>query len=108
MSSESHFGISGATGTETRFPVPIRGWTPSHPDKFVKRVKEALSASGVECSRYSGHSFRNGAASVAASRGVPDATIKTLGRWESSAYLLYIKLPREHLANISEMISNSK
>jgi len=76
-------------------------------DRFVKHVKSALTTAGVPCKHYSGHSFRAGAASTAAGRGIPDATIKTLGRWESSAYLLYIKLPREQLANIAKVISNS-
>ena len=62
-------------------------------------------AAGVSCKHYSGHSFWIGAASTVASRGIPEATIKTLGRWESSAYLLYIKLPREQLAGISKAIS---
>ena len=37
--------------------------------------------------------------------GVAEATIKMLGRWESSAYLLYIKTPRDHLASISALMS---
>jgi len=59
-------------------------------DRFVRQIKSALMAAGVSCKHYSGDSFRIGAASTAASRGIPEATIKTLGRWESSAYLLYI------------------
>ena len=74
-------------------------------DRFVSHVKTALTTAGVSCKHYSGHSFRIGAASTAAGRGIPDATIKTLGRWESSAYLLYIKLPREQLAHIARVIS---
>jgi len=32
---------------------------------------------------------------------VSDATIKMLGRWQSSAYQLYIRTPREQLAGVS-------
>ena len=69
--------------------------------KFVAEVKEALAIAGVDSGRYSGHSFRSGAATTAASRGVGDTVIKMLGRWKSSAYQLYIKTPREQLAAYS-------
>ena len=59
--------------------------------QFVRRVREALKPYGVDVSKYSGHSFRIGAATTAASVGVEDSLIKTLRRWESSAYLLYVR-----------------
>ena len=54
---------------------------------FVRTVKEALQSLGYPSNRYSGHSFRAGAASTAAAAGLEDSIIKTMGRWESSAYL---------------------
>ena len=66
--------------------------------KFVVKVKEALSLAGVDCTAYSGHSFRSGAATTAAKQGVSDATIKMFGRWKSSTYQIYIKTPRQQLA----------
>ena len=45
-----------------------------------------------------------GAATRAAQLGVPEAIIKAMGKWENSAYLLYV-LPRETLAGISQAIS---
>ena len=74
-------------------------------ERLVREVKKALSRAGVDCARYSGHSFRSGAATTAARRGLNDATIKMLGRWKSSAYQLYIKTPRDELAAFSRQLA---
>ena len=74
-------------------------------DRFVTSVREALKVAGVDCKAYAGHSFRIGAATAAGRCGLAPATIQTLGRWESSAYLLYIRLSREELAGVSRMLS---
>ena len=41
--------------------------------KFVARVRRTLTAAGVDASQYSGHSFRTGAATVAAANGPPSS-----------------------------------
>ena len=68
--------------------------------RFVSEVSKVLSAAGIDSSKYSGHSFRIGAATTAAMRGLDDSLIQTLGRWESNSYLLYVRIPREQLATI--------
>ena len=75
-------------------------------DQFVKKVKKALRLALVDPDPYSGHSFRIGAASAAAAAGIPAYFIKMLGRWESEAYHLYIKTPRESLAAVSQLIAH--
>ena len=60
--------------------------------RFVERVRDALQRAGVDQSKYCGHSFRIGAATTAAAKGMEDCIIKTLGRWESLVYLQYVKL----------------
>ena len=70
-------------------------------DRLVMAVRATLQSAGVDASGYSGHSFRIGAATTAARRGVEDSTIKTLGRWESAAYQRYIQMPRHTLASVS-------
>ena len=42
---------------------------------------------------YCGHSFLIGAAKTTGTRGIEDSVIKNLGRWESAAYLQYIRIP---------------
>ena len=54
--------------------------------RFVSCIRTALGESGMDPSLYAGHSFKVGAATTAALRGLQDSLIKTLGRWESSAY----------------------
>ena len=63
--------------------------------RFVELVRAGLRRVGVDQAKYSGHSFRIGAATTAAAKGIEDCITKTLGRWESLAYLQYVKLPRE-------------
>ena len=68
---------------------------------LISTVKRALATASIDPTRYSGHSFRIGAATSAALAGMPDHTIKMLGRWESSAYALYVWTPAEELASVS-------
>ena len=77
-------------------------------ERFVQAVRKALTKAGFDHQVYAGHSFRIGAATTAAHCGIPDSVIQTLGRWQSSAYLLYIRTPREHLANITSTLSKSQ
>ncbi len=51
--------------------------------RFVDRVRGALAEAGLKEAEYGGHSFRIGAATTAAEKGLGDALIKTLGRWRS-------------------------
>ena len=76
-------------------------------DWFVRMVNTTLKAAGIDSTSYSGHSFQIGAASAAASVGVPAYFIKMLGRWESEAYLLCIRTTRECLASMSHLSSPS-
>ena len=76
-------------------------------DRFVAAVRRALSEAGIDASAYSGHSFRIGTVTTAGKKGVSAEKIKTLGRWESAAYLLYLRLFREDLTSVSSIISQS-
>ena len=71
---------------------------------LVSRLKVALVTAGVGDMKYSGHNLRIGAATTVAACGVQDSLIKTLGRWESAAYMPYVRTPRETLYNVSRML----
>ena len=73
-------------------------------DKFSKLVRETVLAAGWS-GNFSSHSFRVGAASTAASLGVPDYLIKALGRWNSDAYLLYVKLSPQQMSTVSRLMA---
>ena len=74
-------------------------------DRFVTHVRSAVSKEGLNHDVYAGHRFRIGAATVAHEKGIEDSAIITLGRWKSSAYQHYIRIPQEHLAQISTRIA---
>ena len=68
-------------------PLPLfcfvdgKGLTREH---FVTWVRYGLREAGLDEAMYCSHSFRIGAATTVASKGVEDSVSKTLGRWESA------------------------
>ena len=79
--------------------------TPLTKSRFTQKFRQLLSQAGMDPTMYAGHSFRIGAATTAAARGVEDSLIQTLGRWKSSAYLTYVRLPAQSLAALSQQLS---
>ena len=73
-------------------------------DKFVREVRTAIQTAGLPYQSFAGHSFRIGAAAKA---GVEDSTIRMLGRWSSSAFLAYIRTPREQLAQFTRTLATT-
>ena len=60
---------------------------------FTRQLKGALAFCDLDCSSYKSHSFRIGAASLAAENGMSDVQIRGLGRWKCDAFKLYIRSP---------------
>ena len=75
--------------------------------RLTQLVKALAGRSGVDPARYASHSFRIGAATVAAAAGVPDWQIKALGRWLSGAYHAYIRVPDDQLLAIPALLARS-
>ena len=99
--------IRRGNGNQTGPLFHFQSGAPLTRSTFVTRVKEALSAAGIEPACFSGHSFRSGAATAAAKKGLSDATIKQLGRWKSSAYQRYIKPSPTTLGVLASSIATS-
>lgn len=74
---------------------------------FVQQIRAIIGLLGLPHVDYAGHSFRIGAATSAALAGVEDSTIQALGRWQSAAFLQYIRMPRERLASISRRLASA-
>ena len=72
---------------------------------FTGKVQQALSAAGLNGALFNGHSFRIGAATSASAAGVPETSIKILGRWSSFAYQQYIRPPPAELAYVSRCLA---
>lgn len=59
--------------------------------QFGQILTRSVSAMGLSPTNFSSHSFRIGAATSAAVSGIPIDTIKSMGRWQSSAVNSYIR-----------------
>ena len=59
---------------------------------FNSSLKSLLSYVGLSLNVYKGHSFRIGAATAAAARGVSLSVIQSMGRWKSNAFKNYIRM----------------
>ena len=92
-------------GNTPGFLFKLESGKPLTKPKFVASVKGALMSAGIDSSKYAGHSFCIGAATTAHLQGIEEATIKMLGRRESSAYLLYVHTPHDKLASLSSVLS---
>ena len=90
-------------------PVPLFIFTDGRKltrQRFTDQVFSALHRAGLNRKHYASHTFRIGAATTAAKKGIEDSIIKTLGRWESAAYLQYVKISRDQLAGFTKVLGS--
>ena len=60
--------------------------------QLLSSTVQSLLRSAGDMNSYSGHSFQIGAATTAASQGLLDYLIRTLGLWFSDTYLLFLHI----------------
>ena len=65
--------------------------------RLVVKLKESIQAAGVNCTAYSGHSFRSGAATTAARQGIGNATIKMLAAGKAVRTSCTLRCPESNL-----------
>jgi len=70
-------------------------------DALTAETRQLLSHLGCQASDYAGHSYRIGAATAAASTGLPQWLVKTLGRWSFDCYERYIQCPLAILSGVA-------
>ena len=94
--------------TRTNTPGPLfqyQSGSPLTKDALTYEARSLLAMSGVNPMQYAGHSYRIGAATTAASMGLPPPPpppwlIKTLGHWTSDCYERYIRCPDSLLSEV--------
>ena len=128
-SKTDQFGIGamlhlGATGNDLCPVTALLGYLAARPsapgplfvfedgaslsrERLVQALRLALDSAGIDSTRFSGHSFRIGAATAAANAGLSDSMIQTLGRWKSSAFNGYIQTPWQRLTAVSTRLASS-
>ena len=65
---------------------------------FCEHLTKTLTYAGLDPDKYKGHSFRIGAATAAADSGLSETQIQTMGRWKSTVFKRYIRIPMLQLS----------
>ncbi len=71
---------------------------------FQKHLKAVLLSAGISAKKISSHSFRIGAATSAAQKGLTKHQIQTPGRWSSEAFQSYIRTDQSHIKSAHQTL----
>lgn len=72
--------------------------------KLQSALQDTLRVLGLPSHKYGTHSLRIGAATAAATAGIPLDIIKTMGRWSSECYRHYIRAPHKTLSELTSKL----
>ncbi len=105
----SYFQIRNAQAKSTLDPLFVDD--SNHPVTrfwFQKHLKLIITQAGLPAENFSCHSFRIGAATTAAQKGLSQNQIQTLGRWSSDAFKSYIRYNQLHIREAHLALINKK
>ncbi|XP_067308224.1 uncharacterized protein [Pseudorasbora parva] len=74
---------------------------------FQRKLKTVLARSGISIKNFSSHSFRIGAATTAAQKGLSETQIKMLGRWTSHTFESYVRSNLFHIRQAHQTLTTS-
>jgi hypothetical protein len=77
------------------------------PAALNKWLADVAKVNGLDPSRISSHSLRIGGASALAAANVPDYLIQRMGRWNSLAFLQYVRLASSAFSTASDSLTDS-
>ena len=83
--------LQGAISSSPLFVESGTNVKPLTRGSFIAYLNQTLLRLGYKGQAFNGHSFRIGAATSAATAGVEDHVIQTLGRWSSDCFIRYIR-----------------
>ena len=75
---------------------------------FKNALNDALNFCGLNTKLYKAHSFRKGFATEASHKGYSTETIRSLGRWKSDAYKLYLIVSKTNFRHSVSLLVHLK
>ena len=97
--------LQNVTHSSPKAPLFIRPGNLPFTRSFVVEQLQSLALGAGLPGNFSGHSFRKGAATWAAQHGLPEETIKALGRWKSDAVQRYITQPDTYKMSLARRLT---
>ena len=101
------FSLVPASLSGPAFVIPAStkgGLVPLTYGKFNSLLKLLATTMNLDASKFSGHSFRSGGATLAFQAQIPAELIKRLGDWQSDAYRSYIHIPvKDRMQAVSQL-----
>ncbi len=73
-------------------------------DTAVAATRRLIECIGLTPGEYAGHSYRKGGAQSLIDAGTPIHLLKTMGRWESECYRLYLTMPIRSIVDAARVM----